>query len=311
MSAWDDLQPVWIHSSQNLEAVQGAREASLRLKQIDHTFHYASPRQSELWLAVHHAHSPAQTDRQVEKIYRDLFTEIAPRWKNQSVHIVALGCGGSHKDTLLIEALDAVGARVRFTPVDVSPTLALLSAQAGREFCDEPIRPLVADLLHFPALPEALASFDAGEPRLFTFFGLIPNFEPAAILPHLRGWLRPQDQLLLSANLAPAHDESPAAYRAAMDVVRPQYDNAKTRAWLSRVLMDWGLEARADSYALSIEEHHGLLRFVAAVTDLRLFFSYRYTPERLRSTLAAHGLALGQGHVSPSREEGVWSVSPV
>ena len=310
MSAWDALQPVWIHSSQSLEAIRCAREASLSTGQIDHTFHYASPRQSELWLAVHRAHSPAKTDSQVEKIYRDLFAEIAPHWKNQPVHVVALGCGGSHKDTLLLEALEAVGAHVRFTPVDVSPALALLSAQAGREFCDEPIRPLVADLLHFPALPDAIASYDGGESRLFTFFGLIPNFEPEAILPQLRGWIRPQDQLLLSANLAPALDESPGEYRAAMEIVKPQYDNAETRAWLSRVLMDWGLETRADSYTLSIEEHGGLLRFVASVTDLRLFFSYRYTPERLRATLAARGLKLGVGQISASREEGVWTAKP-
>lgn len=303
MSTWDELQPVWIHNSQGMEAIKRASEESLRCGQVDHQFHYASSRQSELWLAVHRAHSPAANDRAVEKIYSDLFQSIAPRWKNEKVHVVALGCGGSSKDVHLLEALDEVGAHTRFTPVDVSPALALLSAQSGNEFVDEPIRPHVADLLHFPALPLALDAFDSGEARLFTFFGLIPNFEPGAILPLLRDWLRPQDQLLLSANLAPAVDESAAAYRAAMDIVRPQYDNPETRAWLTRVLVDWGMEALAPTYALNVEEHNGLLRFVAAVEGLRLFYSIRYTPERLRATLAGHDIKPGNTFISPSREE--------
>lgn len=309
MSAWDQLQPVWIHSSQTLEAIALARQESQRTGQVEPQFHYATPRQSELWLAVHKAHSPAANDRAVEKMYRDFFAQIAPRWKDKAVHLVALGCGGSRKDLFLLEALDAIGARTRFTPVDVSPTLALLSANLMREFCDEPIRPIVADLLRFPNLPEALGGFDEGEARLFTAFGLLPNFEPTVFLPFLRSWVRPEDQLLLSANLAPALDESPGQYPIGMEIIRPQYDNPETRAWLTRVLVDWGLESLVPSYSLTIEEHNGLLRFVAAVDGLRLFFSIRYTPERLRAALAAHRLTLGAGQVSPSREEAVYSVS--
>lgn len=309
MSAWDQLQPVWIHPSQRMEAIALARQESQRLGQVDHQFHYASPRQSELWLAVHKAHSPAATDSAVEKIYRDLFAEIAPRWKNKHAHLVALGCGGSRKDLLLLEALDAAGAHTRFTPLDVSPSLALISADLVREFCDEPVPPIVADLLRFPDLSEALSAYDNGEARLFTAFGLLPNFEPEIFLPFLRGWLRPQDQALLSANLAPVLDEAPEQYRTGMEIVRPQYDNPETRAWLTRILVDWGLESLAPSYTLTVEEHKGLLRFVANVTGLRLFFSIRYTRERLRSTLNQNKFSIGSWLVSPSNEEAVCVVS--
>jgi hypothetical protein len=308
MSVWDELQPVWIHHSQTMEAIALARKESLREGRVDHSFHYATSRQSELWLEVHRAHSPAVSDGDVEKIYIKLFAARSKRWAQKPVHVVGLGCGGGRKDQLLLESLCAQGARVRFTPIDVSASLALLSAETTRRFCAEPQRPIVADLLQFSDLPEALAEFDKGEPRLYTFFGMMPNFEPDAILPILRTWIRPEDQLFLSANLAPAADESPQAYRNAMKIVRPQYANSETRNWLLRVLVDWGLEERATSYTLNIEEKSGLLRFVAAVEGLRLFFSYRYTPERLRSTLAAHGLQLGSGEISVSQEEGVWSL---
>ena len=39
--------------------------------------------------------------------------------------------------------------------------------------------------------------------RLFTFYGLLPNFDPEVVRAILRRCLRPGDQLLLSANLAP------------------------------------------------------------------------------------------------------------
>ncbi len=308
MSAWDELRPVWIHHSRNMESIALARKESLRTGQVDHTFHYASERQSELWLEVHRKHSPVVTDQGVSKIYRDLFRETAAMWVGKVVHVVGLGCGGGSKDRLLLEALDEVNARVLFTPVDVSASLALLSEAATCDFCDEPQRPIVADLLHFSDLAEALEELDQGAARIFTFFGMMPNFEPEAILPLLHGWLRSQDRLLVSANLAPAQDESAEAYRAAMEHVRPQYDNPETQVWLSRVLVDWGIESLAAQYLLRVEEKGGLLRFVAVAEKLRLFFSYRYTPERLRNVLAAHGLTLGTGFVSESREEGAWLV---
>lgn len=308
--AWDELQPVWIHHSRNMGAIASARKETIRTGRMDHTFHYASDRQSELWLDVHRAHSPAVNDSGVIDIYRRLFNKIAAQQNSAPVHVIGLGCGGGAKDRLLLETLKKAGSRIRFTPIDVSPALALLSASVSREWCDEPLHPIVADLRQFPKLPKALDPIDDGAARLYTFFGMIPNFEPDEILPALRGWIRPQDRLVLSANLAPALTESAADYRAAMEIVRPQYDNPQTRNWLTRVLHDWGLESLEPAYSLRIEGKNGLLRFCANAGTMQLFFSYRYTPERLHATLAAHGLALGDGFVSPSREEGVWIAAP-
>ena len=39
---------------------------------------------------------------------------------------------------------------------------------------------------------------------------------------------------------------------------------------------------------------------------IRLFFSYRYTPERVRQILARHGLAICGQWIAKSEEEGVF-----
>ena len=66
---------------------------------------------------------------------------------------------------------------------------------------------------------------------------MIPNFEPQVILPRLAGMIRPEDYLLLSANLAPGAD-----YAAGVQRILPLYDNTLTREWLMTFLLDLGVE---------------------------------------------------------------------
>jgi len=163
--------------------------------------------------------------------------------------------------------------------------------------------------------------------RLLTFFGLIPNFEPQLILPKLRALVRPNDLLLLSANLAPGHD-----YEAGVRRILPQYDNAPTRDWLLTFLFDLGVENRDGDIQWSVETsdtrdllrvtasfrftQRRVLRFgeetfaFAAGETIRLFFSYRYTPDRVRTVLATHGLAVEDQWIADSEEEGVFLCTP-
>jgi uncharacterized SAM-dependent methyltransferase len=162
--------------------------------------------------------------------------------------------------------------------------------------------------------------------RLITFFGMIPNFEPELILLKLAGLLRAKDWLLFSANLAPGQD-----YIAGIQRILPSYDNPLTRDWLLTFLLDLGAEPEDGNLEFLVEEgpgHSGLRRVAAdfrfararkvvvedqefrftAGESIRLFFSYRYTPELIRALLLVHGLEVTEQWITTSGEEGVFLV---
>jgi len=184
--------------------------------------------------------------------------------------------------------------------------------------------PFVCDLATADDLPVFLTSrFTSHVSRILTFFGMIPNFEPQIILPKLAALVRPKDFLLFSANLAPGAD-----YGTGMKKVLPQYDNALTRDWLMTFLLDLGVEHGAGDLGFKIEDDrtNGLKRIVAgfhftysrrievdgktfnfrAGETIRLFFSYRYTPERVRKVLGRYGLDVRDQWIAKSGEEGVF-----
>ena len=172
------------------------------------------------------------------------------------------------------------------------------------------------------AVIDAQCRRDAG--RLLTFFGMLPNFEPQIILPRLGGLLRAKDWLLLSANLAPGPD-----YAAGVRRILPQYDNAPTRDWLMTFLLDLGVERTDGEFRFSIQDgpsSPGLKRVVAAYhfkqarriqladetiafhrgNGLRVFFSYRYTPDRVRRLLGSHNIVVVEHWITRAEEEGVF-----
>jgi hypothetical protein len=173
-------------------------------------------------------------------------------------------------------------------------------------------------------LLDAQTSPDA--PRFLTFFGMIPNFEPAVILPRLAGLIRPRDTLLFSANLAPGPD-----YSRGIERILPLYDNVLTRDWLTTFLWDLGFE-RSDGqldFGVEPDPAGGPLKRVSATFCCKcartvavygerfeflpgdcigLFFSYRHTPELVRDVLEPHGLKIAEHWITRSGEEGVFLV---
>ena len=135
--------------------------------------------------------------------------------------------------------------------------------------------------------------------------------------------MRPEEHLLLSANLAPGAD-----YADGMRRILPLYDNELTADWLFAWLKDLGVERTDGDIRFTIEEAAGLKRIVArfeftrerrirvdsqdfmfAPGDrIRLFFSYRHTPELLKRLLAEHSLRVVNQWISHSEEEGVFLV---
>jgi L-histidine Nalpha-methyltransferase len=311
---------VAIHPSQFPGAVRRDLLASLRTRRVNHKFHYDSVKQTQKWLALHEAHSPARYDENCLATYGRAFSEAAGKINSKRVRVIGLGCGGGQKDVQLLKRLQARGKKISYAPGDVSTAMVLVAREAAKKILPEKnCFPFVCDLATAKNLPAQLITRHSS---LVTFFGMIPNFEPRQILPKLAELLRPNDFLLFSANLAPGGD-----YAAGMKKILPQYDNPLTRDWLTAFLFDLGADRRDGELRFSVETGGlGLQRVVAKFhfirdcrvkvgdetfsfargESIRLFFSYRYTPERVRKILARYGLAVNEQWITESEEEGVF-----
>jgi L-histidine N-alpha-methyltransferase len=317
---------VAIHESQSPENVQRDLLTSLQARRINHKFHYDSIKQTNQWLALHQVYSPSRNDRDCAATYDRAFTESVAQIRSKQVHVLGLGCGGGQKDTRLLKELQARNLSASYTPSDVSVAMTLVAHKAARTvLAAARIFPLACDLATANDLTTVLATHHAPRTtRLVTFFGMIPNFEPDAILPKLATLIRRQDTLLFSANLAPGPD-----YAAGVKKILPQYDNALMREWLVTFLRDLGVGQNDGGVRFTAENGRlGLKRVMARFhfrrarqievagksfdfkpgTVLQLFFSYRYTPGLVRTRLAAHGLKVRQQWITKSGEEGVFLV---
>ena len=322
---------VTIHPSQFPDNVRRDLLASLRTRRVNHKFHYDSVKQTQKWLALHQLYSPTRNDADCLAMYEKSFAAAVAQIASPRVHVIGLGCGGGQKDTRLLKLLRAAGKEVSYTPCDVATAMVLVARETALAVVpEENIFPFVCDLAwegRHVADPDLFGtathrpSHDAV--RLVTFFGMIPNFEPQTILPRLASLVRPQDWLLFSANFAPGAD-----YAAGVQTILPQYDNAQTREWLLTFLLDLGVERGdgevrfhiADDAASGLKRVEANFHFTrsrrieiederfdfAAGESIRLFFSYRYTPERVRLALAQHGLEICEQWLMKSEEEGVF-----
>jgi hypothetical protein len=116
-------------------------------------------------------------------------------------------------------------------------------------------------------------------------------------------------------------------YAAGVQKVLPGYDNQLSRDWLLTFLQDLGVGAGEGDLKFSIENSpSGLLRIVADFIfnyarmltvdgerfefrqgdKLRLFFSYRYTPDRVAAFLRPRTMSILDQWIAPSGEEGVF-----
>ncbi len=314
------LTTIAIHESRFPENVRRDLLDSLRTRQINHKFHYDSHKQTQKWLALHEAHSPARLDPDCIEIYEQSFRAAAKKIKSATAHVIGLGCGGGQKDSRLLTLLKRAEKKISYSPCDVSVPMVLVARRAAVKILPEKnCFPFVCDLATADNLASSLVT---RHPSLVTFFGMIPNFEPQQILPRLAALLRPPDTLLFSANLAPGKN-----YAAGMKQILPQYDNELTRDWLTAFLYDLGVEKGDGHLSFTIETGGlGLQRVVAKFhftrarrvkvsgeefafargESIRLFFSYRYTPERVQKVLARHDLKVVGEWVTASAEEGVF-----
>jgi hypothetical protein len=107
---------VTIHASQFPEAVRRELLHSLRVRRVNHKFHYDSVRQTQKWLALHQACSPSRNDADCAAIYDRSFEAAARRMEAPRIHLIGLGCGGGQKDARLLKLLQARSREIFHTP---------------------------------------------------------------------------------------------------------------------------------------------------------------------------------------------------
>ena len=135
--------------------------------------------------------------------------------------LIELGSGSAEKTRRVIDALIQQRGQLLFMPIDISATALAESSQALLgSYSNLRIQAYAADYY------QALAALpDLGpNPVLFLFLGSnIGNFEPyeaRQFLRAIRGVLRPQDTLLLGADLKKDRTTLEAAYNDALGVTR-------------------------------------------------------------------------------------------
>jgi len=318
---------VTIHRSQWPDKVRQDLLHSLRARRLNHKFLYDSSRQTQKWLRLHEAYSPARRDADCRAVYESSFQATAKLLSEATrVQVLGLGCGGGQKDLRLMQLLQHENRAVFYAPCDVSTSMVLVACQTALAALPAMnCYPVVCDLLSTSDLGDLFkAAPGSGASRIVTFFGMIPNFEPGAIVPQLASLLARGDHLQFSANLAPGPD-----YAFGMEKVLPLYDNELTRDWLLTFLDDCGVARNAGQLRFVIEDcpnNSGLKRIAGdfqlrqrcsihidedavhfeAGESMRLFFSYRHTPSQIRDLLRQYGLQVLDQWITKSEEEGVF-----
>lgn len=320
----DWVTPIALHESASPHATRERIIERLRGRALDPSILYSGLRQTSLWIELHRAVSPARRDPAVTALYPETFASIAGLETANVIHVISLACGDGAKDLTCLRSLRDSRRAVLYTPADISFEMvagaqrAAVSALRGLQ-----CTPLVCELSRCSVLPAILKQFDpSGAERLILFLGTIHNYWPPEIFKSILHPLRSQDRLLIGANLAPAQD-----YEASLSRILLQYDNEPTRRWLLGALSELGLmpEDGELTFALAPAETLPDLKRIEASfliqrpvelsvlgekflfpsgTALQVFYSYRFTPDHLRSFLEESGLAIEREWLLP--EEGLF-----
>ncbi len=307
------MAEIEIHPSLATINLEEVLAASLRANRLDPKLLYVTSRQAELWREVSLKHSPIHTNAEFSRIYRDAYARFTEGIGAREVHLVGLGPGTGLKEAELATKLLSQGREVKFTAIDVSRDLVeeasrrVVASGAGDS------RHLVCDLAELEFIKDRLDAIDRELPRIFTFFGLVPNLEAAFVGELLRELLRPGDVLLASVHLAPVGEG--VSVEAAMRKILPQYDNAETLAWLNEAMIQWRLNESMQAPRIVLGERDGIpcIRGTAAwesadAAAFQLFFSLRYTPQLFEELLRSAGVRGEMLALTACREEAIWAV---
>lgn len=316
--------PVKVFLSHSLSVWEERKYQCLARGEIDPLFHYTTAAQSFLWKQLFERYSPFKKEQGFE-LYKSCFREISLYVASSCPYeLISLGCGSGEKDHLFLKELLPSVSDINWTCVDTSLQL-LLEACIHCPLSPEKISPILSDILWEDTLKSLQTP--GSKRRIFTLFGVLPNIDPFDLFKSLESVLAPGDFLVLNAHLAPVKSESEEDYLEGIESVLYQYDNEETRLWLTEVLRDWGIENKTELFHISIGMYNNFFRIEATVywkekgsiplgygkvlnvskgSPLRLFFSYRFTPERLEDFFSRWPFRVVNRWIFPNQEEGLW-----
>lgn len=317
---------VEVHSSISARDLKKEVAASLRANELDPKLLYVTARQASLWREVFLRHSPIHGNPDFARIYSDACALAVDGLRAGRVWLVGLGCGTGLKEAQLCAWLRESGHEVEFSAIDVSRELVMEAAGRLAEAGAASERHLVCDLGEIDFLRRWLDAGDRTTPRVFTFFGLVPNLKPPCVAQLLRELLRPGDLLLVSVHLAPMGEG--IEEKAAMERILPQYNNPETLAWLRAAIDEWELGSLIGEPQVVA----GLLKVIPCVfgiapwksydtfvsftsrrghftdTPFFLFRSFRYTLPLFEELLHEAGVQGELLAITACREEAIWAV---
>ena len=313
---------VTFHSSALPDVIQAKVAAGIAVHRLPAGLLYASIGQAARWLKYARAWAPIHRRDAISALYQSVYRSTLDSIERDEFHYLALGCGDGVKDASFLELTASDKWRVKVTLLDVSPSLTLGAAQRLNTWQTQLH---VADLESQPDL-SVLDLAERRQPRVISCLGMLPTLGNAMLFPYLSSVLKPEDRLVISANLSPtASDEDQAS-------IKSQYDNPEARLWYSGALLELGLERNDFALRCSVEslagtagayrivvhaeilrglelQLHGEIYPMAAGDRLEVFRSERWTPSALRHRFSHHGLEIIQASVSNDCQEGVYVIA--
>lgn len=270
--------------------------------------HFYDTRGAELFDRI--CELPEYYPTRVERAILDDFAgEIAAL--TDAAELVELGSGSAAKTRVLLDALHAAGCLRRYVPLDVTEAVVRdCAAELVSEYPGLRVHGVIGDFeRHLDGVP---APVEHG-PRLVAFLGgTIGNFPPGSrrrLLRQIAALLRPQDHLLMGADLVKSRQVLQAAYddsegvtaefnRNVLHVLNRELNadfepDAFEHVALFDTTHEW-IEMRLRSQREQTVELRALPLCVhfAEGEEMRTEISAKFTRRRIEDDLAAAGLAL-------------------
>jgi len=264
---------------------------------------YSHPSLGRLWKKVHLSCSPFLHRADLQRLYGLPSARIRKHFGRRSYSLLALGCADGTKESLLLKKLPKPTSLLA---LDTNLSLARRAARRLPAFQKSTRR---ADLTSNLSL-QVLSSRLSPHPTLITLFGVLPNLKPLPLLRSIRRFVKKDDLLLFSANLAPGTNGHSGAIR-----VLPQYDNPPTLKWLETAILRYRPKLPKGHLEFGVfpdPKQKNLARIEARWMSNRLpiivFSSRRPTRLQVESWIQSSGFRRLKRWIEPRGEEGVWLV---
>ena len=265
---------------------------------------YSHPSLGRLWKKVHLSCSPFLHRTELQRLYHLPSTRIRKHFGRRSYSLLALGCADGTKESLLLKKLPKPTSLLA---LDTNLSLARRAIRRLPAFQKSARRTDLTSSIPLQFLSSRLST----HPTLITLFGVLPNLNPLPLLRSIRRFMKKDDLLLFSANLAPGTNGRSGAVR-----VIPQYDNRPTRNWLNAAILRYRPKLTKGHLEFGVfpdPKQKNLARIEARLMSNQLpivvFSSRRPTHPQVESWIQASGLRRLKRWIEPRGEEGVWLVT--